>query len=210
MNLTATTLKMAVQHKPGVTAQSCRASPSKSWLHVLWQLNWACSHCCPPNEFALSAGTVLTATAHVITTVIGSGILSLTWAISTMGWVAGPVLLLAFAAVTWYTSLLLTDAYRHPKGSGPRNRTYPEAVHAILGMHTLIQYSYIRSARHVQHERRCMPQGADSLSHAYVVLHFLFLRKLIADILKDEACPQCMQVASGGGFVPLSNTPKLW
>ncbi|DBA94087.1 TPA: Amino acid permease [Trebouxia sp. C0004] len=78
-------------------------------------------------------GTVLTATAHLITTVIGSGILSLTWAISTMGWVAGPVLLLAFAAVTWYTSLLLTDAHRHPKGSGPRNRTYPEAVQAILG-----------------------------------------------------------------------------
>ncbi len=89
------------------------------------------------NECALLAGTVLTATAHVITTVIGSGILSLTWAISTMGWIAGPVLLLAFAAVTWYTSLLLTDAYRHPKGSGTRNRTYPQAVHAILGMQSL-------------------------------------------------------------------------
>ncbi len=88
----------------------------------------------PSNEDALLAGTVLTATAHVVTAVIGSGILSLTWAISTMGWVAGSVLLLAFAAVTWYTSLLLTDAYRHPKGSETRNRTYPQAVHAILGM----------------------------------------------------------------------------
>ncbi|DBB11858.1 TPA: hypothetical protein ACH3X3_006005 [Trebouxia sp. C0006] len=78
-------------------------------------------------------GTVLTATAHVITTVIGSGILSLTWAISTMGWIAGPALLFAFAGVTWYTSLLLTDAYRHPKGSATRNRTYPQAVHTILG-----------------------------------------------------------------------------
>ena len=111
-------------------------------------------------EVTVSTGTVLTATAHVITTVIGSGILSLTWAISTMGWVAGPALLLAFAAVTWYTSLLLTDAYRHPKGSGPRNRTYPRAVHAILGMHPLFQYynSYIRSVRHAQHERHCIPQ----------------------------------------------------
>ena len=93
--------------------------------------------CDAANEYALLAGTVLTATAHVITTVIGSGILSLTWAISTMGWIAGPILLLAFAGVTWYTSLLLTDAYRHPKGSGPRNRTYPQAVHTILGMQSL-------------------------------------------------------------------------
>ncbi len=127
-----------------------------------------------------------------------------------MGWVAGPVLLVAFAAITWYTSLLLTDAYRHPKGSGPRNRTYPQAVHAILGMHPLIQYSNIRMVRHTQHERHGMPQGADSVSHAYVVTHVLFHRKLIADFLKDEACPQCMQAASGGGFVPLSNTPKSW
>ncbi len=55
-----------------------------------------------------------------------------------MGWVAGPALLLAFAAVTWYTSLLLTDAYRHPKGSETRNRTYPQAVDAILGMHPVL------------------------------------------------------------------------
>ena len=104
----------------------------------------------------LRAGTVLTATAHVVTTVIGSGILSLTWAISTMGWIAGPVLLLAFAGVIWYTSLLLTDAYRHPKDSATRNRTYPQAVHAILGMHPFLLRKVC--VRHTWHETHCMPQ----------------------------------------------------
>ena len=121
----------------------------------------------PCSKYALLAGTVLTATAHVITTVIGSGILSLTWAISTMGWVAGPAFLFAFAAVTWYTSLLLTDAYRHPKGSGTRNRTYSQAVHAILGMHPL--YSQKVCVRHTWHDTHCMPQvmlGNASRLHA--------------------------------------------
>ena len=50
-----------------------------------------------------------------------------------MGWIAGPAIPLGFGAVTWYMSLLLADAYRHPRDTGPRNRTYPEAVQAILG-----------------------------------------------------------------------------
>ncbi len=51
-----------------------------------------------------------------------------------MGWIAGPLILFAFAFVTWYTSLLLADAYRYPKDVGKRNYTYPGAVEAILGM----------------------------------------------------------------------------
>ena len=50
-----------------------------------------------------------------------------------MGWIAGPLILFAFAFVTWYTSLLLADAYRYPKDTGKRNYTYPGAVEAILG-----------------------------------------------------------------------------
>ncbi len=79
------------------------------------------------------AGTYITAAAHVVTAVIGSGVLSLAWALSTMGWIAGPLILFAFAFVTWYTSLLLADAYRFPKDTGSRNYTYPGAVRAILG-----------------------------------------------------------------------------
>uniref|UniRef100_M4ESB8 Amino acid transporter transmembrane domain-containing protein n=1 Tax=Brassica campestris TaxID=3711 RepID=M4ESB8_BRACM len=38
-------------------------------------------------------GTLMTASAHIITAVIGSGVLSLAWAIAQLGWVAGTVLL---------------------------------------------------------------------------------------------------------------------
>ncbi|KAL3149470.1 hypothetical protein ABBQ32_002254 [Trebouxia sp. C0010 RCD-2024] len=78
-------------------------------------------------------GNWFTAGAHIITAVIGSGVLSLAWAISTMGWAAGPLILFLFAIITWYMSLLLADAYRNPKDTGKRNYTYPGAVSAILG-----------------------------------------------------------------------------
>lgn len=80
------------------------------------------------------AGSFWTASAHVITAVIGSGVLSLAWSIAQMGWVAGPLVLLLFAFVTYYTSSLLADCYRHPDPvTGKRNYTYMDAVKANLG-----------------------------------------------------------------------------
>ena len=84
-----------------------------------------------------AAGTWLTAAAHIITSNVGSELLALAWSTSTMGWIAGPIILFAFAPVTWYTSLLLADAHGSPR-DGIRNSTYPAAVQAILGeMHML-------------------------------------------------------------------------
>jgi hypothetical protein len=83
------------------------------------------------------AGTVWTASAHIITAVIGSGVLSLAWAMAQLGWVAGPVILLLFAAITYYTSCLLTDCYRFgDPATGKRNYTYTEAVESYLGTST--------------------------------------------------------------------------
>nr|GMD84256.1 amino acid permease 6-like [Ipomoea batatas] len=70
-------------------------------------------------------------TAHIITAVIGSGVLSLAWAFAQLGWIAGPVSLLVFAVITWYTSVLLADCYRC--SDGKRNYTYMDAVTAHLG-----------------------------------------------------------------------------
>ena len=84
-------------------------------------------------NYACITGNWFTAGAHIITAVIGSGVLSLAWAISTMGWAAGPLILFLFAVITWYMSLLLADAYRDPRDTGKRNYTYPGAVSAILG-----------------------------------------------------------------------------
>ncbi|KAI3990372.1 hypothetical protein MKX01_029741 [Papaver californicum] len=79
-------------------------------------------------------GTLLTASAHIITAVIGSGVLSLAWAIAQLGWIAGPVCLLAFSVITWFTSILLAECYRSPDPiTGQRNYTYMDAVRANLG-----------------------------------------------------------------------------
>ena len=51
----------------------------------------------------------MTACAHIITAVIGSGVLSLAWAIAQLGWIAGVTALILFSLITLYTSLLLTN-----------------------------------------------------------------------------------------------------
>ncbi|KAL4353137.1 hypothetical protein GQ457_06G042980 [Hibiscus cannabinus] len=78
-------------------------------------------------------GSFWTASAHIITAVIGSGVLSLAWAIAQLGWIAGPAVMLLFSIVTYYTSSLLTECYRTGDPvSGKRNYTYTHAVASIL------------------------------------------------------------------------------
>ncbi|XP_071732332.1 amino acid permease 6-like [Rutidosis leptorrhynchoides] len=79
-------------------------------------------------------GTWVTASAHIITAVIGSGVLSLAWAIAQLGWIAGPAVLMTFSFITYFTSTLLADAYRAPDPvTGKRNYTYMDVVQASLG-----------------------------------------------------------------------------
>ncbi|CAA0830989.1 Amino acid permease 6 [Striga hermonthica] len=80
---------------------------------------------------AKRTGNVLTASGHIITAVIGSGVLALAWAIAQLGWIAGPIALLAFSVITWFTSILLADCYR--SSDGKRNYTYMEVVESHLG-----------------------------------------------------------------------------
>ncbi|KAL4333598.1 hypothetical protein GQ457_07G022810 [Hibiscus cannabinus] len=80
------------------------------------------------------SGTVWTASAHIITAVIGSGVLSLAWATAQLGWIAGPAVMLLFSFATYYTSTLLVACY--PSGdpvNGKRNYTYMDAVRKNLG-----------------------------------------------------------------------------
>ncbi|XP_072957312.1 amino acid permease 4-like [Typha angustifolia] len=79
-------------------------------------------------------GTVWTASSHIITAVIGSGVLSLAWAIGQLGWIAGPAVMILFAFVIYYTSSLLADCYRSgDPATGRRNYTYMDAVRTNLG-----------------------------------------------------------------------------
>ena len=76
-----------------------------------------------------------TASAHIITAVIGSGVLSLAWAIAQLGWIAGPAVMILFSFVTYYTSTLLSVCYRTGDPvNGKRNYTYMDAVRSNLGM----------------------------------------------------------------------------
>lgn len=80
-------------------------------------------------------GTIWTAVAHIITGVIGSGVLSLAWSMAQLGWIAGPLLMLFFAGITLTSTFLMCDCYRSPDPEhGPvRNRSFTEAVEVYLG-----------------------------------------------------------------------------
>ena len=83
----------------------------------------------------------MTASAHIITAVIGSGVLSLAWAIAQLGWVAGPIVLIVFSFITYFTSTILADCYRSPDPiTGKRNYTYMDVVRANLGNINLISF----------------------------------------------------------------------
>ncbi|CAN0920869.1 Amino acid permease 8 [Linum grandiflorum] len=87
-----------------------------------------------PTLYTRNLGTLMTASAHIITSVIGSGVLSLAWATAQLGWIAGPFALLVFALITLYTAALLCDCYRFPGPKlGSRNYSYTAAVKSHLG-----------------------------------------------------------------------------
>lgn len=73
---------------------------------------------------------------------IGSGVLSLAWAIAQLGWIAGPTVMILFSLITLYTSWMLTECYRSGDPLfGKRNYTYVDAVQNILGKLSHIRYS---------------------------------------------------------------------
>ncbi|XP_071727694.1 probable amino acid permease 7 [Rutidosis leptorrhynchoides] len=77
-----------------------------------------------------------TAFAHIITAVIGSGVLSLSWSVAQLGWIAGPFTLILFALVTLFNASLLSNChhYLNPRnGDTIINRSYLQAVQNILG-----------------------------------------------------------------------------
>ncbi|MED6218705.1 hypothetical protein PIB30_028908 [Stylosanthes scabra] len=80
-------------------------------------------------------GSVWSAVTHIITGVIGAGVLSLAWAVAQLGWIAGPSFLMLFASITVVSSYLLSDCYRFPdpQHGNIRNPSYMLAVKIYLG-----------------------------------------------------------------------------
>lgn len=82
-----------------------------------------------------------TVTAHIVTVVVGFGVLSLPWGVAQLGWLAGVATLLVFGIITFYTSSLLAECYKSPV-TGKRNYTYMQAVKTTLGIFTSIHTHY--------------------------------------------------------------------
>ncbi|ONM33812.1 Amino acid permease 2 [Zea mays] len=79
-------------------------------------------------------GTFQMTSAHIVTAVIDSRVLSLAWAIAPLGRVVGPATILLFALITYDTATLLAECYlTGDPGTGKRNYTYMDAVRANLG-----------------------------------------------------------------------------
>lgn len=78
-------------------------------------------------------GTLWTASAHIITVMVGTGVLARAWDIAQLGWIAGPAVIVSFSFVGYYSSCLLSDCYRTgDPNTGKRNSTYMDCVHSIL------------------------------------------------------------------------------
>lgn len=76
------------------------------------------------------SGGTLSATAHVITAVVGAGVLSLPAAMASLGYAGGTIVFVVFGFVTLYTAQLLADLYCV---NGTRQRTYSQMVNTVLG-----------------------------------------------------------------------------
>ncbi|KAK7371879.1 hypothetical protein VNO80_05245 [Phaseolus coccineus] len=80
-------------------------------------------------------GNLQKAVAHIITGVIGAGVLSLAWSVAELGWIGGPIMILVFASTTFVSVNLLSDCYRfpHPQYGNIRCSSLMDAVHVYLG-----------------------------------------------------------------------------
>ncbi|KAK7384963.1 hypothetical protein VNO78_30666 [Psophocarpus tetragonolobus] len=88
--------------------------------------------------------TTWTASAHIITAVIGAGVLSLAWAMAQLGWIISIASVFIFSIVNLYTSNLLADFYRSPDPiTGKRNSSYKEVVRNNLAATMSFGYASI-------------------------------------------------------------------
>lgn len=123
-------------------------------------------------------GTWVTASAHIITAVIGSGVLSLAWAIAQMGWVAGPAVLFAFSFITYFTSTLLADCYRSPDPvHGKRNYTYSMVVRSILGILHYITFSQNTNSTFYNYCSTYVSLFNFIVSNIYILFYYIGGRK---------------------------------
>lgn len=78
---------------------------------------------------------------HIITAIIGAGVLSLPAAMVPLGYAGGTICFVVFGLVTVYTAHLLADCYCV---NGARQRTYTELVDTVFGKKGEIAVAWIQ------------------------------------------------------------------
>jgi amino acid permease len=86
--------------------------------------------CCLLLLLWVSLGGWMLATAHIVTAIIGAGVLGLPFAMSWLGLVAGVIVLVLFFIITLWCSLLLSEMH---EVNGVKHPTYRSAVRGVLG-----------------------------------------------------------------------------
>ncbi len=65
----------------------------------------------PQSQQQLGHSSWVTAAFHLVTVIIGAGVLSLPSSFALLGWILGPLLLLLFGVVGLFCAFLMTEVY---------------------------------------------------------------------------------------------------
>ena len=104
-------------------------------LEVAGSRKWICE------DGIQRSGNTWTATGHILTAVLGSGVLALPYAMASLGWILGAICFVLFAWITLFTAQLLADLYIV---DGVRQRTFPQMVKTTLGVPGMIVLGIIQ------------------------------------------------------------------
>lgn len=88
-------------------------------------------------------GTLMTAVMHVFTAVVGAGVLNLPYAVSWLGWIAGPLLITAFFVFSLLSSVMLSQCF---EVNGVEHERYHHLVNHLLGRRKAILASVFQLA----------------------------------------------------------------
>jgi Transmembrane amino acid transporter protein len=116
------------------------------------------------------AGHWITAAGHLITAIIGAGVLGLPSSLAWLGWIGGIIALVFFYAVSLWAAIMLTEVYCV---NGRRHTRYKFAVYWILGP----KHSFILSLA----------------QHANFVLTTIGYQIAGADSMRCAALPRCQR-----------------
>jgi amino acid permease len=114
----------AFQPSAGVVSGSLASGFLPSLLSSRRSTKWLCE------DGVRRSGNIWTAVGHIVTAVIGSGVLGLPYAMAGMGWILGAICFIIFAWITLFTAQLLADLYII---DGKRMRTFTQMVQYTMG-----------------------------------------------------------------------------